>query len=107
MSEKTRFVRPLISVVLIGASVLGLMNVYSDNTDVVRQAEQVACDKSPDCTARLTRVDRSPISQSFSFALSYELKGGKRDSTRPKDRGVKCSRAFFLLGEYSCNLTGP
>ncbi len=107
MSEKTRFIRPLISVTLIGASVLGLMNVYSDNADVVQQAEQVACDKSPDCTARLTRVDRSPISQSFSFALSYEMKGGKKDTTRPRDRGVKCARAFFLVGEYGCNLVGP
>jgi hypothetical protein len=107
VSEAKRFIRPLISITLIGASILGLLNVYADNADVVRQAESVACDSKADCTARLTRVDRSPLSQNFSFALSYEMQGGKKATGRPADRSIKCARAFVLLGEYSCGLATP
>ncbi len=107
MSDAKRFIRPLISATLIGASVLGLLNVYADNADVVRNAEGVACDQKPDCTARLTRVDRSPLAQSFGFALSYEMQGDKKVTGRPTDRAVKCSRTLVLLGDYTCELAAP
>lgn len=107
MSDAKRFIRPVISITLIGASVLGLLNVYADNADVVRKAEAVACDQKPDCTARLTRVDRSPLAQNFGFALSYEMQGDKKVSGRPADRAVKCSRGLVLVGDYSCELAAP
>ncbi|MEZ4223944.1 MAG: hypothetical protein R3B13_23540 [Polyangiaceae bacterium] len=105
MAEAKRILRPLISVVLIGASVLGLLNVYGDNAEVVRQAERLACDEKSDCTARMTRVDRSPFAQTFGFALSYELTT-KSGPARPRERSVRCARAFVLLGEYRCELSG-
>lgn len=99
MAEVKRFIRPLISVVLIGASVLGLLNVYGDNTEVQASAGTVACGGHDDCTPQLRQFSRSPLGQSFTFALGYQP--GKRNN-RPTEAAVRCKRAYILLGAYSC-----
>ncbi len=83
-------VRPIVSVVLIILSVLGLMNVYSDNTEVESMARDLACEGER-CEANLRQVQRTPISQQFHFAIT----GGTVVI-------VECSRAALFVGEYSC-----
>lgn len=91
-----RALRPLLSVLLITLTVLGLLNVYADNSDVQRRAEEVACGPEP-CTTRLTQLQRTVLAQTFTF------------DTRPQDgRGgsstvvVRCQREFIFAGGYSC-----
>lgn len=83
-------VRPIVSVVLIILSVLGLMNVYSDNSDVEAAARGLACESDP-CEANLRQVQRTPLSQQFHFAIT----GGEIVI-------VECSRAALFVGDYSC-----
>lgn len=82
------FVRPLLSVLLLTLTVLGLLNVYGDNADVVRQAEGIACSG---CSPHMVQMGRSPISQTFAFQTE--------GSTVVR---VTCKRALVLLGEYAC-----
>jgi hypothetical protein len=89
-------VRPVISIVLVGATLLGLINVYGDNADVVKQAERVACG-SEQCSANMTRMERNPISQNFSFQTQPV---GKGQRTRAVD--ITCQRTAWLLGDYVC-----
>lgn len=83
-------VRPLISVVLIILSVLGLSNVYSDNSDVLAQARDLACE-SDRCEANLRQEQRTPLSQEFHFSIT----GGEVVI-------VECSRSALFVGDYSC-----
>jgi hypothetical protein len=84
------FLRPLISAVLIGLSVLGLMNVYSDNSAVEAQAGQLACQG---CSPRLVQLGRSPVSQS----LTFQTGPGTLVS-------IDCRRKFIFLGDYECTV---
>jgi len=93
--------RPVITVVLLGATALGLINVYGDNRDVVKQAERVACG-SEQCSANMTRMERNPISQNFSF----QTKLRKAQSSKSVD--VSCRRTAWLFGDYVCQVdSGP
>lgn len=85
------FVRPLLSAVLLILSVLGLINVYSDNTEQAEAAKALACDH---CNAQIARLERTPFAQTFYVATKpgYEVT-------------VSCSRAFVFLGEYKCEKT--
>ena len=93
MAESKRLVRPLISVLLIGATALGLYNVYGDNAEVVAMAKQVACSEQPKCTADLQSAERHAFGQAFTFRTN--LKG---ESTV----GVTCKRSLYLVGPYAC-----
>ncbi len=96
-------------------SVAGAYNVLSDNADVERLAQEVACSaagpadphaprsatpavaagtKPADaaCRAQKTRMERTPIAQTFDFATT------KRTVT------VRCVRSAFLVGDYGCEL---
>lgn len=79
------FVFALCVVVSIGA----MINVMSDNTDVLSAAGRVACGGDP-CAATATRTERTPIAQTFDFA------------TKKGNTTVRCTRAFVLFGEYGC-----
>jgi hypothetical protein len=83
-------IRPIISVTLIVLSVLGLINVYSDNSEVVREASRLACSG---CEARLVQSGRSPVSQ----ALTFQTGPGSLVT-------VECRRGLIFLGEYKCEL---
>jgi hypothetical protein len=86
--------RPIISVLLLGATALGLINVYGDNRDVIRQAEGVACGSEP-CSVNMTRMERNPIGQDFTFQTQQK---GRRSAAID----VTCQRTAWLLGDYVC-----
>lgn len=83
-------IRPLLSGLLLILTALGLMNVYSDNSEVVKMAEAAACNG---CELRAVAVGRSPIEQTFSFQVGQ--------STRVV--AVRCQRSFILVGSYVCS----
>lgn len=92
----SRAIRPLISVLLLTLTVLGLLNVYADNSELQRRAEEVACGPES-CSARLVQLERSVLAQTFTF------------DTRPQDGSgggstvvVKCQREFIFAGGYAC-----
>jgi len=102
MAESRGFARHLTSVLLLGGTALGLYNVYSDNTELKRLAEQTACG-ARECSAKVTRESRSPLSQSFTFQTELVEKGksGRRASV-----DVECKRSLILLGSYTCAAQG-
>ncbi len=79
-------------------SVAGAYNVMSDNAEVERLAQEVACGaggaKAPAaaCKAQKTRMERTPFAQTFDFATA------KRQVT------VRCARSAVLVGDYACEL---
>lgn len=93
MSDSRRLFRPVISVVLLSATALGLINVFSDNAAVVALAKQTACGHST-CKAQTTKMSRNPIAQDFTFATRLKHAGTVR---------VSCHRAYYLLGAYQCS----
>lgn len=96
MSDTKRLIRPLITIVLLGATGLGLYNVFSDNTEVRKLAESTACG-APDCSVALTREAKNPIAQTFTFQTDMRQAGQKQPTVE-----VSCHRALYLVGEYSC-----
>jgi hypothetical protein len=98
MADAKRVIRPLISLTLIGATVLGLINVFGDNSELQKQAETLACTGKENCTAHLTQASRNPIAQSFVFTLSDKASGSVT---------VDCHRSLYLVGEYGCERSGP
>ena len=90
MADSRRVIRPAISLLIIVATVLGLLNVYGDNSEVVTKAKIVACG-DPDCRATKTHEERNPFTQNFTFQTSKE------------SVEVRCARLLYLLGAYSCD----
>jgi hypothetical protein len=87
-------------VLCLGATALGLYNVYGGDEAVVKLAETTAC-RTERCSFNLLRKQRSPISQSYTFQVRVTEKG--RDKSATAD--VECRRAFVLAGEFTCRLT--
>jgi hypothetical protein len=83
-----------ITVLLLGATLLAVYNVYGDNTGLVQRAESLACGTSP--CVKLLRAERTPIEQSFTFQTSL---------APPRTRSVRCARAVLLVGAFSCSTT--
>lgn len=102
MSESRGLFSRTFSLLLLGATGLGLYNVYADNKEVVALAERAACGERA-CSAKVTRESRSPISQSFTFQTRLVEKG-RIDRSASVD--VDCQRAFFLVGAYACRAQG-
>ena len=96
MAAAKTLLRPIVSTVLIGATLLGLINVYGDNRDVVQQAERVACG-SESCSVNMTRMERNPISQNFTFQT-------RQKGQRAAAIDVTCQRTAWLLGDYVCRV---
>jgi hypothetical protein len=96
MSDSKRLIRPVVWILVVGATALGLYNVYGDNADVVAQAEQVACGAAK-CAVSMTHQERAAWGQKFTFQTSLEEKGKKYETV-----DVSCSRSMVLVGEYSC-----
>ena len=102
MAEARSFVRPAISVLLIGLTIAGAINVFSDNADVKAMAEIAACGK-PKCSYQMTREARNPVMQSFTFqTVLTERKNINQQTTVDVD----CHRSLYLVGEYSCERQG-
>ena len=88
--------RKIIAVVCIGGSALALNNVHSDNTDVIKQAEAIACGKVG-CALKKIKESRGALSQSFTFQTQLDP---------PQTADVECRRSLYLVGEYSCQGAG-
>lgn len=86
------YIRPAISLTLVGLTVLGATNVYSDNTELKAEVETQACGKVG-CAVRLIREERSAFSQKFEFQT-----GMKPITTE----SFVCERAALLVGDYEC-----
>lgn len=93
MADAKRIIRPIISLLLVGVTALGLYNTFGDNGDVVLQAQRVACGDTKDCNARMTRMARNPIAQDFEFQLS---------AASSQTVAVDCSLSLVLLGDWQC-----
>lgn len=89
------YLRPLISLLLITLTVLGLLNVYADDSEVQKRAEEVACGGQL-CTTRLVQLERTVIAQTFTFDTRGETAGSGRTAV------VKCRREFIFAGGYGC-----
>jgi hypothetical protein len=96
MSDSKRLIRPTISILLVVATALGLYNVYGDDAEVTRLAEQAACGTEK-CSVTTLRRERSAFSQGFSFQTTLETKGKPTVSV-----DVSCTRSLILLGDYTC-----
>lgn len=96
MSAAKQILRPLVSVTLLAITVLGLINVYGDNTEVTIQAKQVACG-GQECPTQVTRLERNPLAQTFDIAA--EPKGSRKGSVTAT---VQCRRVHVLIGEWEC-----
>jgi hypothetical protein len=83
--------RKVLTVLLLLAAVVSLYNVYSDNTDVVKSAEALACGNT--ACVRLLRAERTPLGQSFTFQTSLQP---------ARTRDVRCERAYLLVGDFGC-----
>ncbi len=95
--KSRQLIRPVISVLLLGLTVLGLVNVYGDHSEVESLAKSVACGGS-ECPTQLTRVDRNPLAHNYD--LVTKPKSAK--SAPSVTVSVSCRRAYILLGEWSC-----
>jgi hypothetical protein len=86
----------------IGVTIAGLLNVYGDNQDVVRKAESTACG-GESCSVTMTRMGRTPFSQSFSFQTQRTT---QKHAGAAASADVECKREFVFVGEYGCTLQG-
>lgn len=96
MAEPKRILRSGFSVLLVVATILGLINVYGDNSEAKLLAERTACGDQ-DCAVTMTRMERNPISQSFTFQTQL-----KRGNQAARTVEVTCHRGAWLLGDYEC-----
>jgi hypothetical protein len=97
MAERSGVTRAIVMAVCLGATALGLRNVYGDNADVKKLAETAACGSS-NCSYNFLRQERSPLSQSFGIQVRLSEKGRERNATAD----VECKRAHVLVGDYAC-----
>jgi len=96
MSAAKQLVRPVTTVLLLGITVLGLINVYGDNAEVKNQARMVACG-GKECPTQVTRLERTPLGQTFDIAA--EPNGVRKGSVTAT---VKCARSKVLIGDWEC-----
>ena len=87
MAGPKAYLRLLLAVACIVVSLAALINVFSDNADVLARAKAVGCPTGP-CNE--ARVDRTPFAQTFDFR------------TTPGMVTVRCARGAIFFGEYDC-----
>lgn len=90
----------LIALAAVTCAVLGAYNVYAASPGLESVAREQACGTArppsahaagqPNCRAALRMVRRSPFKQTYLF------------STGAAQVQVDCTRAFVLVGDYSC-----
>ena len=86
--------RVVVPVVCLGATVLGLINVYGDSSEVERLAETAACG-APGCAAQQVGGSRTPLAHQYTYQL---------DLKTTRTRTVECQREYVLAGDYTCTL---
>ena len=87
-TEAKRYLRPLVSTLIVGASIAGLYNVMSDDADLRRTAGAIACGNDEQRTP--SQGARYPILQRYVFQC------------RSAAVQVTCTRAAYLVGPYTC-----
>jgi hypothetical protein len=93
VSRPVRILFLLLVVAIVAAAVV---NVYGDGTAVEQLARRTACaGRTAECKARMTRVARTP----FFHEIQFEEPHGSTMT-------VRCQRAFYLVGDYSCASRG-
>jgi len=97
VSKVKQFTRPIITIVLLAATALGLINVYGDSTEVVALAQKVACHGTP-CPIRTTRIERTPFAHEYDLAAT--IINGKQSDTVSVT--VRCARTYVLVGDWNC-----
>jgi hypothetical protein len=102
MAEGRNYVRPVITLLLIGVTITGFINVFSDNSEVIAKAQTAACG-TPTCAYQMTRQARNPIMQSFTFQTVLTE---RRNINQQMAVDVDCHRSLYLVGEYSCEREG-
>ena len=81
------YLRSFFILSLVVISIAGLVNVFSDNAEIVAKAKELGCPR-PACN--LTRTERTPFAQTFEFQSTLGTVG------------VKCVRSGIFFGEYGC-----
>lgn len=92
-----RILKSAFMLTLLGATLLGLINVFGDNSGVVKMAEREACAQKQ-CNAQQTRMMVGPIGQDYTFQV--QITEPARSAQHSVD--VKCKRSYYLFGEYTC-----
>lgn len=98
MSSSRSLIRPLIFVLCIALTALGLRNTYGDNSEEQRMAEQIACDNE-NCSTNLMSVSRSALGQSFVIQV-IDKKNGRSQSSGVVN--IECARTLIFIGDYEC-----
>ena len=98
MSSSRGPIRPIITIICVALTALGLRNTYADNSEEQRMAEQLACTDAG-CSTNLVTLNRNPIAQTFVLQL-IEKKGNRSQNAGLVN--VECSREYVFLGDYRC-----
>ncbi len=101
--ETRSIARPVLMVLCLAATALGLNNTYGDDAPLRALAESTACG-SAQCSVSLLREDRSAFKHSFSYQTRL-LEQGKPHDQASASADVECRRAYYLVGAYQCALT--
>jgi len=88
MSQGKSYLRLFLAIACIVVSLAAMINVFSDNDEVLAQAKAIAC--APKVACDLARMDRSPFAQTFDFRST------------PGPVSVRCTRGAIFFGEYGC-----
>lgn len=90
-------VRNLVTLALIGFSVMCVYNVFGVGAEVEALAKETACQGQPlPCTAQYTRAARTPFSHSYTMYTS----------ATSGDKQIECKRKFIMVGDYACVVEG-
>jgi hypothetical protein len=87
VSRSLRFFSTFLCLALSAAAIY---NVVSDNGDVQKEAQRVACGDQAGCRTTQTRMERTPFAQTFELA------------TPKRTVEVRCARSLILVGDYAC-----
>jgi hypothetical protein len=98
VSKFKQFFRPLLTVLLLIVTALGLINVYGDSAEVVALAQKAAC-RGGECPTRTTRIERTPFGHEYDLAAT--LPEGKKSETVSVT--IRCKREYVLLGDWACS----
>src|SRR5687768_671514 len=84
-----------VTVLVIGASVMALVNVFGSSIEVDRLASETACQgEAAGCEAVTVQWERTPIAHTMQV------------STTGGTKVVKCQREHILLGAWGCTAAG-
>jgi hypothetical protein len=87
MSASRSYLKSFLVLTCVVVSIAGLVNVFSDNAEIVTKAKEIGCPR-PVCN--LTRMERTPFAQTFEFQSTVGT------------IGVKCVRSSIFFGDYGC-----